>query len=77
MAMARRVASRFRVLRHETTAAPLSSTDDNPMLPDFLLVSQLLHHESQVAVVHSQVTFCDQEPIKGKDPVLMACGFRR
>lgn len=80
IAMARLLAGRFRVSREaprDSTLAPLSSRDGDPMQPDFLLVSQLLQHESQVAVVHSQVTFCCQEPIKGKDPVLMACGFRR
>lgn len=80
IAMSQLVASRFRVSRdapRDTPVAPLSSRDGDPMQPDFLLISQLLQHESQVAVVHSQVTFCCQEPIKGKDPVLMACGFRR
>ncbi|CDI75899.1 hypothetical protein, conserved [Eimeria praecox] len=55
----------------------IASTDKDVIVPDFLLVSQLLQHESQVAVVHTQVTFCDDAPIKGKDPLLMACGFRR
>ncbi|KAL8430787.1 hypothetical protein Efla_004023 [Eimeria flavescens] len=79
-AMARKLARRFSVANEEQQqAAPakFASADDNLMLPDFLIVSQLLQHESQVAVVHSQVTFCDQEAIKGKDPVLMLCGFRR
>lgn len=79
--MAQRLAGRFRVpsdaTQDTTVTAPLASRGDDPMQPDFLLVSQLLQHESQVTVVHSQVTFCSQEPIKGKDPVLMACGFRR
>ncbi|KAL8455673.1 hypothetical protein Emag_000495 [Eimeria magna] len=79
-AVARRLAERFCVSSAEPekgTSAPLSSADDDCMLPDFLVVSQLLQHESQVAVVHAQVTFCDQEPVKGKDPMLMMCGFRR
>lgn len=80
IAMARRLENRFGInmeAPQASTVPSLSSADKDLMLPDFLLVSQLLQHESQVAVVHSQVTFCDQEPLKGKDPVLMACGFRR
>ncbi|CDJ28449.1 LOW QUALITY PROTEIN: uncharacterized protein EMH_0040920 [Eimeria mitis] len=76
-AMAQRVASRFTVEAQILASAPKASADNDLMVPDFLLVSQLLQHESQVAVVHSQVTFCDDSPIKGKDPLLMACGFRR
>ena len=76
-AMAQRVAGRFAVEAQSLSSAPKSSADDDLMVPDFLLVSQLLQHESQVEVVHSQLTFCDDVPIKGKDPLLMACGFRR
>ncbi|KAL8434319.1 hypothetical protein ACSSS7_003263 [Eimeria intestinalis] len=79
-AVARRLAGRFCASGAEAekgASAPLSSADGDCMLPDFLVVSQLLQHESQVAVVHAQVTFCDQDPVKGKDPVLMMCGFRR
>ncbi|KAL8452395.1 hypothetical protein Emed_001400 [Eimeria media] len=79
-AMAQRLAERFCVSSakpEKGASAPLSSADHDCMLPDFLIVSQLLQHESQVAVVHAQVTFCDQEPVKGKDPVVMMCGFRR
>ncbi|KAL8275091.1 hypothetical protein Esti_000970 [Eimeria stiedai] len=79
-AVARRLAGRFCVSGAESdkgASAPLSSADDDCLLPDFLVISQLLQHESHVAVVHAQVTFCDQEPVKGKDSVLMMCGFRR
>ncbi|CDJ49447.1 hypothetical protein, conserved [Eimeria brunetti] len=76
-AMARRVANRFAVQAESLAPASRASADNDLMLPDFLIVSQLLQHESQVAVVHSQVTFCDDAPVKGKDPLLMACGFRR
>lgn len=76
-AMARRLASRFEMQRHDAVEGRLSSMAHDFMVPDFLVLSQLLQHESQVAVVHSQVTFCDQEPVKCKDPVVMACGFRR
>ncbi|OEH75407.1 pre-rRNA-processing protein TSR1 homolog [Cyclospora cayetanensis] len=77
-AMGCRLANRFAVSSlNNTGPPPCASADGDLMLPDFLLLSQLLQHESQVAVVHSQVTFCDEEALKGKDPVLMACGFRR
>lgn len=76
-AMAQRVASRFAVQAQSPAPAPTASADDDLMVPDFLVVSQLLQHETQVAVVHSQVTFCDDAPVKGKDPLLMSCGFRR
>ncbi|CDJ67748.1 DUF663 domain-containing protein, related [Eimeria necatrix] len=76
-AMTGRIANRFSASNQTCTAGAVASADADLMVPDFLLVSQLLQHETQVAVVHSQLTFCDDQPIKSKDPMLMACGFRR